>query len=54
MIPKTTLAGNHRQQSWLPYFQNLPQNIPLVRPNLAQLAQAKTLLPQFVCEYPKW
>jgi len=48
MIPKIASAGNHRQQSLLPYFQNLPQNIPLMRPNLAQLAQAETFLPQFV------
>ena len=50
MIPETAPAGNDRQQSLLPYFQNLPENIPLARPHLAQLAQAKTLLPQFVRE----
>ncbi len=51
MIPKNAFAGNHRQQSLLPYFQNLPENIPLVRSNLAQLAQTeRLLLPQFVRE----
>ena len=49
MILKTASAGNHRRQSLLPYFQNLPENIPMARPNLAQLAQT-ALLPQFVRE----
>jgi len=50
MIPETASAGNDRQQSLLPYFQNLPENIPLARPHLAQLAQTEALLPQFVRE----
>ena len=48
MIPKNRFAGNQCGQSLLPYFQTLSQNIPLVRPNLAKLAQSETFLPQFV------
>ena len=50
MIPKIVSVGNLCRQSLLPYFQNLPENIPLQRPTLAQLAQQKTRLPQFVRE----
>jgi len=50
MIPETVSVGNRCRQSWLPYFRDLPENIPLQRPNLAQLAQETMLLPQFVRE----
>lgn len=50
MIPETVSAGNLCRQSLLPYFRNLPENIPLRRPTLAHLVQQKMRLPQFVRE----
>jgi len=37
MIPETASAGNDPRQSLLPYFQNLPENIPLARPGLMKI-----------------
>ena len=48
MIPSNPFAGKRGGQLLLPCFQNLPQNIPLLRPTLDHLAQAEAWLPQFV------